>query len=59
LQIQQERIKIVLIKPSKSRYGFSGGVERLYAAGIKNLGVIHRGFSTYEKNKIPYEWQIL
>jgi chorismate mutase len=28
-----------------------GGVERLYAAGIKNLGVIHRGFSTYEKNK--------
>jgi chorismate mutase len=37
-----------------------GGVERLYAAGIKNLGVIHRGFSTYEKTKyrnIP-EWQI-
>jgi chorismate mutase len=37
-----------------------GGVERLYAAGIKKLGVIHRGFSTYEKTKyrnIP-EWQI-
>jgi chorismate mutase len=32
----------------------------LYAAGIKNLGAIHRGFSTYEKTKyrnIP-EWQI-
>jgi chorismate mutase len=37
-----------------------GGVERLYAAGIEKLGVIHRGFSTYEKTKyrnIP-EWQI-
>ena len=37
-----------------------GGVERLYMAGIKKLGVIHRGFSTYEKTKyrnIP-EWQI-
>ncbi|OUD40656.1 chorismate mutase, partial [Flavobacterium psychrophilum] len=35
-------------------------VERLYNAGIKKLGVIHRGFSTYEKTKyrnIP-EWQI-
>jgi chorismate mutase len=32
----------------------------LYNAGIKKLGVIHRGFSTYEKTKyrnIP-EWQI-
>ena len=37
-----------------------GGVERLFNAGIKKLGVIHRGFSTYEKTKyrnIP-EWQI-
>ena len=37
-----------------------GGVERLYMAGIEKLGVIHRGFSTYEKTKyrnIP-EWQI-
>lgn len=37
-----------------------GGVERLYNAGVKKLGVIHRGFSTYEKTKyrnIP-EWQI-
>ena len=37
-----------------------GGIERLYNAGIKKLGVIHRGFSTYEKTKyrnIP-EWQI-
>jgi len=54
--------KIVLIKnpvnPDMALW--LGGVERLYNAGIKNLGVIHRGFSTYEKTKyrnIP-EWQI-
>lgn len=54
--------KIILIKnpvnPDLSLW--LGGVERLYNAGIKNLGVIHRGFSTYEKTKyrnIP-EWQI-
>ena len=37
-----------------------GGLERLYQAGIKNLGVIHRGFSTYEKTKFRNnpEWQI-
>jgi len=37
-----------------------GAVERFYTADVKNLGVIHRGFSTYEKTKyrnIP-EWQI-
>lgn len=37
-----------------------GGIERLYTKGIKNLGAIHRGFSTYEKTKyrnIP-EWQL-
>ena len=54
--------KIVLIKnpvnPDMALW--IGGVERLYAAGIEKLGVIHRGFSTYEKTKyrnIP-EWQI-
>lgn len=54
--------KIVLIKnpvnPDLSLW--IGGVERLYNAGIKKLGVIHRGFSTYEKTKyrnIP-EWQL-
>jgi chorismate mutase len=54
--------KIVLIKnpvnPDMALW--LGGVERLHAAGIKKLGVIHRGFSTYEKTKyrnIP-EWQI-
>ncbi|WP_418263997.1 chorismate mutase [Flavobacterium faecale] len=54
--------KIVLIKnpvnPDMALW--LGGVERLYMAGIKNLGVIHRGFSTYQKTKyrnIP-EWQI-
>lgn len=54
--------KIVLIKnpvnPDLSLW--LGGIERLYNANIKKLGVIHRGFSTYEKTKyrnIP-EWQI-
>jgi len=37
-----------------------GAVERFYKAGIENLGVIHRGFSTYEKTKYRNnpEWQI-
>lgn len=37
-----------------------GAVERFYACDIKNLGVIHRGFSTYEKTKYRNnpEWQI-
>ncbi len=37
-----------------------GAVERFYTCDVKNLGVIHRGFSTYQKTKyrnIP-EWQI-
>lgn len=54
--------KIVLLKnpvnPDLSLW--IGGVERLQQSDIKNIGVIHRGFSTYEKSKyrnIP-EWQI-
>ena len=54
--------KVVLIKnpvnPDLSLW--LGGIERLAKSNIKNLGVIHRGFSTYEKSKyrnIP-EWQI-
>ena len=54
--------KIVLVKnpvnPDLSLW--LGGLERLYNSNIKNLGLIHRGFSTYEKTKyrnIP-EWQI-
>ncbi|NNK82113.1 MAG: bifunctional 3-deoxy-7-phosphoheptulonate synthase/chorismate mutase type II [Flavobacteriaceae bacterium] len=37
-----------------------GAVERLYTADIKNLGVIHRGFSTYDKSKYRNnpEWQL-
>ncbi len=26
-----------------------GGIERLYNSGLRNIGVIHRGFSSYEK----------
>ena len=54
--------KIVLLKnpvnPDLSLW--LGGLERLYNAGIKKLGVIHRGFSTYEKTKYRNnpEWQI-
>lgn len=54
--------KIVLVKnpvnPDLSLW--LGAVERLYSANIDKLGVIHRGFSTYEKTKyrnIP-EWQL-
>jgi chorismate mutase len=37
-----------------------GGIERLLGANIKNVGAIHRGFSSYEKTKYrnPPEWQI-
>ena len=37
-----------------------GAIERLATANIKNLGVIHRGFSTYEKSKYRNnpEWQM-
>lgn len=58
----QNTDKIVLLKnpvnPDLSLW--LGGLERLYNAGIKKLGVIHRGFSTYEKTKYRNnpEWQI-
>ncbi|WP_066223966.1 bifunctional 3-deoxy-7-phosphoheptulonate synthase/chorismate mutase type II [Formosa haliotis] len=54
--------KIVLVKnpvnPDLALW--LGGIERLASADIKNLGVIHRGFSTYEKSKYRNnpEWQI-
>jgi chorismate mutase len=54
--------KIVLVKnpvnPDLALW--LGGIERLYTAGIKNLGAIHRGFSTYEKSKYRNnpEWQL-
>ena len=54
--------KIVLIKnpinPDLALW--LGGVERLYKANIKNLGVIHRGFSSYKKTRyrnVP-QWQL-
>ena len=54
--------KIVLVKnpvnPDLALW--LGGIERLYSATIKKLGVIHRGFSTYEKSKYRNnpEWQL-
>jgi chorismate mutase len=54
--------KIVLVKnpvnPDLALW--LGGIERLYTAGIKNLGAIHRGFSTYEKTNYRNtpEWQL-
>jgi len=54
--------KIVLIKnpvnPDLSLW--LGAVERFYKADIEKLGVIHRGFSTYEKTRYRNnpEWQI-
>lgn len=58
----QNTDKIILVKnpinPDLSLW--IGAIERLQNANIKKLGIIHRGFSTYEKSKyrnIP-EWQI-
>lgn len=54
--------KVVLVKnpvnPDLSLW--LGAVERFYTSDIKNLGVIHRGFSTYEKTTYRNnpEWQI-
>ncbi len=60
--VLQNTDKIVLLKnpvnPDLSLW--YGGIERLYSANIKKLGVIHRGFSTYSKTKFRNnpEWQI-
>jgi chorismate mutase len=37
-----------------------GAIERLYAAGIRRIGAIHRGFSAYEKTAYRNQpkWQI-
>tara|TARA_R110000787_G_scaffold96415_5_gene199787 strand:- start:3990 stop:5072 length:1083 start_codon:yes stop_codon:yes gene_type:complete len=54
--------KIVLVKnpvnPDLALW--LGAVERLYTSNINKLGVIHRGFSTYEKTRYRNnpEWQI-
>src|SRR5690554_2648727 len=54
--------KIVLVKnpvnPDLSLW--LGAVERFHTSGIDKLGVIHRGFSTYEKTRYRNnpEWQI-
>lgn len=54
--------KVVLIKnpvnPDLALW--LGAVERFYSADVKKLGVIHRGFSSYEKTKYRNnpEWQI-
>ena len=54
--------KIILIKnpvnPDLSLW--MGAIERFYSSNIKNIGAIHRGFSTYEKTKFRNnpEWQI-
>ncbi|MAN59212.1 MAG: 3-deoxy-7-phosphoheptulonate synthase [Flavobacteriaceae bacterium] len=54
--------KIVLVKnpvnPDLALW--LGAVERFHTANVQNLGVIHRGFSTYEKTRYRNnpEWQI-
>ena len=54
--------KIVLVKnpvnPDLALW--MGAIERLHTAGIKNLGAIHRGFSSYKKTKYRNapQWQI-
>jgi chorismate mutase len=54
--------KIVLVKnpvnPDLALW--LGAVERLHTSNVEKLGVIHRGFSTYEKTRYRNnpEWQI-
>jgi len=54
--------KIVLVKnpinPDLALW--IGAIERLHAVGVKNLGAIHRGFSSYKKTKYRNnpQWQI-
>ena len=58
----QNTNKIILVKnpvnPDLSLW--IGAIERLQNANIKNIGAIHRGFSTYEKSNYRNnpEWQI-
>jgi chorismate mutase len=60
--VLQNTDKIVLVKnpvnPDLALW--IGAIERLAQAGIKKLGAVHRGFSTYDKSRyrnLP-EWQI-
>ena len=60
--VLQNTEKIVLVKnpvnPDLALW--IGAIERLAQAGIKKLGAVHRGFSTYDKSRyrnLP-EWQI-
>jgi chorismate mutase len=54
--------KIVLVKNpvNPDLELWIGGIERLYEAGIRKLGVIHRGFSSYNKSQYRNQpnWQI-
>ncbi len=60
--VLQNTDKIVLVKnpvnPDLALW--IGAIERLAQAGIKKMGAVHRGFSTYDKSRyrnLP-EWQI-
>ena len=61
-QALQGTDKIVLVKNpvNPDLPLWLGAVERLYTSNIQKLGVIHRGFSTYDKSKYRNnpEWQI-
>ncbi len=54
--------KIVLVKNpiNPDLELWIGAIERFHSAGIKNLGAIHRGFSSYKKTKYRNnpQWQI-
>ena len=54
--------KIVLVKNpiNPDLELWIGAIERFHAAGIKNLGAIHRGFSSFKKTKFRNnpQWQI-
>lgn len=60
--LEGEKNKIILVKNpiNPDLPLWIGALERLDKKGIKNLGVIHRGFSTFEKSQYRNKptWQI-
>lgn len=60
LKSRPETIVLVKNPVSPDLNLWVGAIERLYFAGIKKLGAIHRGFKTYEAGKFrnPPNWSI-
>ncbi len=56
-----DNVTVLVKNPTHPEVGlWIGAFERLNQAGVKNLGAIHRGFSSYEKTKFRNQplWQL-